>query len=81
MMSKHKQIKSSLLSEYSDAGMRGVVFICQNILSAAAEGLILKLLNILSNFYLQGKNQLCSWKVEELTIYLGIDPKRSPPTK
>ncbi|KAK7098004.1 hypothetical protein V1264_004898 [Littorina saxatilis] len=28
----------------------------------------------------KAKNQLCSWKVEELTIYLGIDPKRSPPT-
>ncbi|KAL8617167.1 hypothetical protein ACOMHN_014337 [Nucella lapillus] len=28
----------------------------------------------------KAKSQLCSWKVEELTIYLGIDPKRSPST-
>ncbi|XP_076446143.1 arf-GAP with Rho-GAP domain, ANK repeat and PH domain-containing protein 1-like isoform X2 [Babylonia areolata] len=27
----------------------------------------------------RARSQLCSWKVEELTIYLGIDSKRSPP--
>lgn len=29
----------------------------------------------------KAKSQLCSWKVEELTIYLGVEAKRSPPTK
>lgn len=29
----------------------------------------------------KAKSQLCSWMVEELTIYIGVDPKRSPPTK